>query len=127
MTDGQSAEEILVRIETVLVEERQLLLSGRVHDMAGLIGEKTGAMEAFDALLRESGTLIRRDTFQARLKGVVQTAKENAQHFQAVQNGLRNVMNRLGRVTQDSYVGAYQSNGLQTPFTKATGNYFKKA
>ncbi|MEH6742011.1 hypothetical protein [Hyphomonas sp.] len=127
MTDHTHARHIMSQVESVLSAEKHLLLSGQVHRVAELAEEKVQAMEAFDSLLREAGHLLRAENFQQRLKGIIQAAGENSIHFRAVQNGLQNIVSRLGRVSQDSYVGAYQSNGLQTPFTKATGNYLKKA
>ncbi|MEQ3648321.1 hypothetical protein [Hyphomonas sp.] len=127
MTDTTHAQHIMSQVESVLSAEKHLLLSGQVHRVAELAEEKVQAMEAFDSLLRDEGHMLRAENFQKRVKGIIQAAAENSIHFRAVQNGLQNIVSRLGRVSQDSYVGAYQSNGLQTPFTKATGNYLKKA
>ncbi|QSR23882.1 hypothetical protein [Hyphomonas sp. KY3] len=127
MTDAARAQQIMSQVESVLSAEKHLLLSGQVHRVVELSEEKVQAMTAFESLLQESGQMLRAETIQARLRGIVQAASENSIHFRAVQNGLQNMVTRLGRVSQDSYVGAYQSNGLQTPFSNATGNYLKKA
>ena len=127
MTDAARAQHIMSQVESVLSAEKHLLLSGQVHRVVELSEEKVQAMAAFESLLQEAGQMLRAETIQARLRGIVQAASENSTHFRAVQNGLQNMVTRLGRVSQDSYVGAYQSNGLQTPFSNATGNYLKKA
>ena len=127
MTDAARAQHIMSQVESVLSAEKHLLLSGQVHRVVELSEEKVQAMTAFESLLQEAGQMLRAETLQARLRGIVQAASENSTHFRAVQNGLQNMVTRLGRVSQDSYVGAYQSNGLQTPFSNATGNYLKKA
>ncbi|RCL90123.1 hypothetical protein [Hyphomonas sp.] len=127
MTDAARARQIMSQVESVLSAEKHLLLSGQVHRVVELSEEKVQAMTAFESLLQEAGQMLRAETIQARLRGIVQAASENSIHFRAVQNGLQNMVTRLGRVSQDSYVGAYQSNGLQTPFSNATGNYLKKA
>ena len=127
MTDAARAQQIMSQVESVLSAEKHLLLSGQVHRVVELSEEKVQAMAAFESLLQEAGQMLRAETLQARLRGIVQAASENSTHFRAVQNGLQNMVTRLGRVSQDSYVGAYQSNGLQTPFSNATGNYLKKA
>ena len=127
MTDAARAQQIMSQVESVLSAEKHLLLSGQVHRVVELSEEKVQAMTAFESLLQEAGQMLRAETIQARLRGIVQAARENSIHFRAVQNGLQNMVTRLGRVSQDSYVGAYQSNGLQTPFSNATGNYLKKA
>ncbi|WP_290497152.1 hypothetical protein [Hyphomonas sp. UBA4494] len=127
MTDAARAQQIMSQVESVLSAEKHLLLSGQVHRVVELSEEKVQAMTAFESLLQEAGQMLRAETIQARLRGIVQAASENSIHFRAVQNGLQNMATRLGRVSQDSYVGAYQSNGLQTPFSNATGNYLKKA
>ena len=127
MTDAARAQQIMSQVESVLSAEKHLLLSGQVHRVVELSEEKVQAMTAFESLLQEAGQMLRAETIQARLRGIVQAASENSIHFRAVQNGLQNMVTRLGRVSQDFYVGAYQSNGLQTPFSNATGNYLKKA
>jgi flagellar biosynthesis/type III secretory pathway chaperone len=127
MTDTARALQIFSQVESVLSAEKHLLLSGQVHRVVELAEEKVQAMAAFDSLLQEAAHMLRAESLQSRLKGIIQAASENSAHFRAVQNGLQSIVTRLGRVSQDSYVGAYQSNGLQTPFTKATGNYLKKA
>ena len=127
MTDAARAQHIMSQVESVLSAEKHLLLSGQVHRVVELSEEKVQAMAAFESLLQEAGQMLRAETLQARLRGIVQAASENSTHFRAVQNGLQNMVTRLGSVSQDSYVGAYQSNGLQTPFSNATGNYLKKA
>lgn len=127
MTDAARAQQIMSQVESVLSAEKHLLLSGQVHRVVELSEEKVQAMTALESLLQEAGQMLRAETIQARLRGIVQAASENSIHFRAVQNGLQNMVTRLGRVSQDSYVGAYQSNGLQTPFSNATGNYLKKA
>ena len=127
MTDAARAQQIMSQVESVLSAEKHLLLSGQVHRVVELSEEKVQAMTAFESLLQEAGQMLRAETIQARLRGIVQAASENSIHFRDVQNGLQNMVTRLGRVSQDSYVGAYQSNGLQTPFSNATGNYLKKA
>ena len=127
MTDAARAQQIMSQVESVLSAEKHLLLSGQVHRVVELSEEKVQAMTAFESLLQEAGQMLRAETIQARLRGIVQAASENSIHFRAVQNGLQNMVTRLGRVSQDSYVGAYQSNGLQTPFSNATGTYLKKA
>ena len=127
MSDAARAQQIMSQVESVLSAEKHLLLSGQVHRVVELSEEKVQAMTAFESLLQEAGQMLRAETIQARLRGIVQAASENSIHFRAVQNGLQNMVTRLGRVSQDSYVGAYQSNGLQTPFSNATGNYLKKA
>ena len=127
MTDAARAQQIMSQVESVLSAEKHLLLSGQVHRVVELSEEKVQAMATFESLRQEAGQMLRAETIQARLRGIVQAASENSIHFRAVQNGLQNMVTRLGRVSQDSYVGAYQSNGLQTPFSNATGNYLKKA
>ena len=127
MTDAARAQQIMSQVESVLSAEKHHLLSGQVLRVVELSEEKVQAMTAFESLLQEAGQMLRAETIQARLRGIVQAASENSIHFRAVQNGLQNMVTRLGRVSQDSYVGAYQSNGLQTPFSNATGNYLKKA
>lgn len=127
MTDATRVQQVMDQVESVLMAEKSLLLSGQVHRVAELSEEKAQVMEAFNAILQDAGHLVRAQPLQHRLKGIAEAAEENAVHFRAVRNGLESIMSRLGRVTQDSYVGAYQSNGGQTPFTKATGNYLKRA
>tara|TARA_R100000365_G_C2748660_1_gene81082 strand:+ start:9638 stop:9967 length:330 start_codon:yes stop_codon:yes gene_type:complete len=107
--------------------EKQLLVSGQAHRLAEMSHEKVAAMNAFDGLLQTGGEYLRQASIKRQVEGIVGVARENAVHFLAVQNGLQSILKRIGNVSQDSYVGAYQSNGGHTPFTLATGGYSKKA
>ena len=127
MSEIVAAEAALSRLETVLATERVALMSGQVHQIAELMSEKMEATQAVDALISSEHPALGRERIRTRLRGITAAAIENAQHFRAAQNGLRSLAARIGNMAQDSYVGAYSSNGLQTPFTKATGNYLKKA
>ena len=127
MTNTYNAQHVLDRVESVLMAEKQLLLSGQAHRLAEMSHEKVAAMNAFDGLLQAGGDHLRQASIKRQVEGIVGVAKENAVHFLAVQNGLQSILKRIGNASQDSYVGAYQSNGGQTPFTHATGGYSKKA
>jgi len=127
MTEAVEIDSALTRLESVLATERVALMSGQIHRIGDLMSEKMEATQAVDALVARRHPGLKSDRARFRLQGVVNAAKENALHFKAAQNGLRSLAARVGNFTQDSYVGAYNSNGLQTPFSKATGNYLKKA
>ncbi|KCZ52190.1 hypothetical protein [Hyphomonas pacifica] len=127
MTDTINAQDILDQVETVLMAERQLLVSGQAHRLAEMSQEKIAAMNAFDGLLQNGIDYLREVPIRHQIEGIVGMARENAIHFLAVQNGLQSILTRVGNASQESYVGAYQSNGGQTPFTHATGGYSRKA
>ena len=126
MNNPQAFDQTMDRLEQVLAAERQCLAMGQVHVIAELTAEKADAMQALDRLMRERPASSSGPEIGPRLKRIVRAAQENAQHFGAVQQGLRKLTERVSGATQDAYVGAYQANGLQNPFTKATGNYQKK-
>ena len=58
---------------------------------------------------------------------IVSMAKENAVHFEAIQNGLRRAIQRLESQHANAYVGSYTQTGGKVAFTEVTGQFLKKA
>ncbi|WP_084395911.1 hypothetical protein [Henriciella aquimarina] len=110
----------------ILAAEKELLLSGRAADTAGLAEEKLKAMESFEAIVNTLDDRAVSDSHRGQIMRIAKLAQENTIHFTAVRNGLRNAVTRLETMSDESYVGAYRLDGAKTPFTKATGGYEKK-
>jgi hypothetical protein len=58
---------------------------------------------------------------------IVGLAKENAIHFDAIQNGIRRAIQRLESQHANAYVGSYTQTGGKVAFTEVTGRFLKKA
>ncbi|MEE2878912.1 MAG: hypothetical protein VX593_07900 [Pseudomonadota bacterium] len=101
-------------------------MSGRARETAELVSEKISALQVFDDVLLNAKTRNISNSQQRRVELVIRLAQENAQHFTAVRNGLKSAINRIGAKAENSYVGAYNAAGGQTPFRNATGGYVKK-
>ena len=108
-------EDAIGTLETVLVHERELLM-----------GEKMSALQVFDDVVLNRAATGLQDGHRRRVEAIIALAKENAEHFKAVRNGVRNAIDRIGARTENAYVGAYNATGGQTPFRNATGGYLKK-
>lgn len=119
-------EEAIGTLETLLVHERELLLRGRARETAALVGEKMSALQVFDDVVLNRAAASLKDGHRRRVEAIVDLAKENAEHFKAVRNGVRSAIDRIGARTESAYVGAYNATGGQTPFRNATGGYLKK-
>lgn len=119
-------EKAVSTLESLLLRERDLLMTGRARETVDLVSEKVSALQVFDDLVvnRSAGTL--REGLRRRVEAVIRLAKENEQHFTAVRNGLRSAISRLETMADGAYVGAYNVAGGQTPFRNATGGYAKK-
>lgn len=122
----EQIEQALGALEDILGQEKQLLLSGRAKETVELVGAKMSALEVIDAAAIRAAPSSLSDTQKRRVETIKRMASENAAHFAAVRNGVQNLIQRVGRVTSDSFVGAYGAGGSQTPFTHATGGYLKK-
>ena len=127
MMTHHDAEITLNSLQDILAAEREALLSGLAGTAAGMLEEKMQAMQAFEQLLADPQAVRSVPGIQARMETIIQLATENAGHFSAVRNGVNSAITRLTEASGNSYVGAYQSNGSNTVFSKAVGGYEKKA
>lgn len=126
MSHAQISEEI-TRLKDVLEQERHYLLSGQPLETATLMEAKLAAM---DGLERAFGSLEPDDIpslYRRDMAGIVQAAKENAVHFEAVQNGLQQAISRMKSLHASAYVGSYTQTGSKVAFTEVTGQFLKKA
>lgn len=119
-------EDAIGTLESLLVHERELLMRGQARETAALVGEKMSALQVFDDVVLNRAAAGLKDGHRRRVEAIVELAKENAEHFKAVRNGVRNAIDRIGARTESAYVGAYNATGGQTPFRNATGGYLKK-
>ena len=126
MSHTQISEEI-ARLKDVLEQERHFLLSGQPLETATLLGVKLAAMEELE---KAFGSLAPEDIpspYRREMAGIVEAAKENAIHFEAVQNGLRQAISRMESLHASAYVGSYTQTGGKVAFTEVTGQFLKKA
>lgn len=119
-------EQAMTDLLDVLSEEGEMLQSGRAHEAAGLINRKLSAVESFEvtfgAKQLSEVTLEQR----ANLKTIASLAEENARHFEAIRNGLTNVITRLQSADSTAYVGSYGREGSKVTFSDASGGFSKK-
>ncbi|MEQ9316087.1 MAG: hypothetical protein RLN72_09545 [Henriciella sp.] len=127
MSTMEHAGETLDVLQSILESERDALLVGQAGTAAALLPEKMDAMKAFEDLLNRPEVIRTLPNYNERMERIIALASENASHFTAVRNGVTSALSRLGSASGNSYVGAYQANGSQTAFSKATGGYEKKA
>lgn len=126
MSQTQVRQEI-DRLRDVLVAERQLLIAGQPGETTTLIAEKLGAMEELE---KAFGTLEPGEVpaaYRAEMVEIVQLAKENSVHFEAIRHGMRRAIQRLESLHASAYVGSYTQTGGQMAFTEVTGQFLKKA
>lgn len=126
MSDAGIREEIF-RLKEVLEQERRFLRSGQPQETASLMPAKLSAMEELE---KAFGSLEPDDVpslYRQDMVGIVRAAKENAVHFAAVQNGLRQAISRLESLHATAYVGSYTQTGGKVAFTEVTGQFLKKA
>ena len=114
-------------LKETLVLEQQYLLAGRAHDTIDLAEAKLSAMDALQTAFGslEPGSAPR--AYQNDMMQIVSMAKENAVHFEAIQNGLRRAIQRVESQHANAYVGSYTQTGGQVAFTEVSGQFLKKA
>jgi tRNA isopentenyl-2-thiomethyl-A-37 hydroxylase MiaE len=120
-------KEEIARLKEALLQERHLLLSGQAQETAALMPGKLGAMDelekAFGGLDAETvPSLYRNDMIE-----IVQLARENSVHFEAIRHGMRRAIERLESLHSSAYVGSYTQTGGKVAFTEVTGRFVKKA
>jgi hypothetical protein len=126
MTHALIQQEIS-RLKNALIEEKQLLIAGQARETIALTDIKLAAM---DELQNAFGTLDPVDVpvmYREPMTEIVVLAKENAIHFEAIRNGLRNVIHRLESQHANAYVGSYTQTGGRVAFTEVAGQFQKKA
>ncbi|MEL6829407.1 MAG: hypothetical protein AAFO63_04650 [Pseudomonadota bacterium] len=119
-------EQAMSDLKAVLAEEGEMLQTGRAHEAATLINQKLTAIEAFEitfgAKELSEVTIEQRES----LKFIAELAEENARHFEAIRNGLTNVISRLQSADSTAYVGSYGRQGGKVAFPDASGGFSKK-
>jgi hypothetical protein len=107
--------------------EKQYLLAGRAHDTLSLAEAKLSAINSLETEFGslESGKFP--EVYQRDMAEIVAMAKENAVHFEAIQNGLRRAVKRIEAQHANAYVGSYTQTGGRVAFTEVTGQFQKKA
>ena len=82
-------------LKETLALEQQYLLAGRARETLALAEAKLSAMDALETAFGslEPGSAPR--AFQNDMVEIVSLAKENAVHFEAIQNGLRRAIGRM--------------------------------
>tara|TARA_R110000772_G_scaffold94457_1_gene192347 strand:- start:127 stop:507 length:381 start_codon:yes stop_codon:yes gene_type:complete len=115
------------RLKDILLSEKDMLLTGRAREAAGLLSVKMEAMQDIEAYLEslEPGSLP--IEHRADMELIVRLSKENSAHFEAIRNGLRHAIERLESMHSSAYVGSYAQNGSKIPFTEVTGQFRRKA
>jgi len=114
-------------LKKTLVLERQYLLAGRAQETIGLAEAKLSAMDTLETAFGTLEPDAAPRAYQKDMMEIVSMAKENAVHFEAIQNGLRRAIQRLESQHANAYVGSYTQSGAQVAFTEVTGQFLKKA
>ena len=115
------------RLKDILAIEKDMLLTGRARDAISLMDEKLDAITSLESALADPEMRAMVADHQSILQSIAISAKENAAHFIAVQNGLRHAIDRLQSLHASAYVGSYGRDGGKVPFTEVTGQFRKKA
>lgn len=125
MTD-QEILDLAGDLETLLSEERALLLAGRAREAADLNSRKLSALTAIETVLANERPARPSPHLVQAIEGVVRMSRENSQLLAAVRNGLRSLIDRFEKPPEAAFVGCYRPGGSAMAFTKATGGYQKK-
>ena len=126
MTHAHIKEEI-ARLKQALADESQLLRSGQARETAALMPDKLGAMDELEKAFGSLEPDVVPAIYRSDMVEIVQLAKENAVHFEAIQNGMRRAIQRLESFHASAYVGSYTQTGGKVAFTEVTGQFLKKA
>jgi tRNA isopentenyl-2-thiomethyl-A-37 hydroxylase MiaE len=114
-------------LKEALALEQQYLLAGRARETIALAEAKLAAMDALETAFGSLEPGSAPHAFQNDMVEIVSLAKENAVHFEAIQNGLRRAIGRMESQHANAYVGSYTQTGSQVAFTEVTGQFLKKA
>jgi len=114
-------------LKETLALEKAYLLAGRARETLTLTEAKLSAMNSLETAFGafEAGSVPL--AYRADMAEIVTLAKENAVHFEAIQNGLRRAIERVESQHANAYVGSYTQTGGKVAFTEVTGHFLKKA
>lgn len=127
IVSDQAFAAVLARLREILGVERDLLLTGRAKEAVSLIEEKSDVLRQVETALEAQDPNSIPSAQRREIEAVFQLAEENAMHFEAVRNGLRNAIGRIEAMHANAYVGSYGKDGGKVPFSEATGQYRTKA
>lgn len=122
-----SIDTISTRLRDILLEERQLLKDMDVQQLVARSTEKLELTKTLDTLLAEGDKLGTAGETGRVLEKIVQLAKENGQYFNAVRQGMTNVIDRISQNGETTSAGTYNQYGEQLKFRGSVGGYLKKA
>lgn len=114
-------------LKETLTLEQQYLLAGRARETLSLAEAKLSAMDALETAFGSLDPSVVPGAYQSDMMDIVSMAKENAVHFEAIQNGLRRAIQRLESQHANAYVGSYTQTGGKVAFTEVTGQFLRKA
>ncbi len=110
-----------------LILEQQYLLAGRARETLSLAESKLSAMDTLETAFGSLDPSAVPGTYHSDMTEIISLAKENAVHFEAIQNGLRRAIQRVESQHANAYVGSYTQTGGKVAFTEVTGQFLKKA
>lgn len=122
----KTTNTVLQSLHALLEKEAQFLKAGHAHKVVALSQEKLKLLSKLEASATKTRSAARSNLLEKQVKAVVRLAKENAEHFQAVSNGLGGLIQRMEALQGDTSVGAYSDAGGHMSFQRSHGNYFKK-
>lgn len=122
-----SIQDEIDGLKDTLIMEQQYLLAGRARETVTLTDAKLSAMDTLETAFGSLEPNSVPHTYQRDMADIVAMAKENAIHFEAIQNGLRRAVQRLESQHANAYVGSYTQTGSKVAFTEVTGQFLKKA
>ncbi|HPE46796.1 MAG TPA: hypothetical protein PLR76_00290 [Hyphomonas sp.] len=126
MTKGSLADTT-TQLRDLLTQERELLLTGRAREAVALVEPKLAAIQHIESFLGggQAGAVSAED--RREIQAIMWLARENSVHFEAIRNGLRHAIERLGSMHGNAYVGSYGRDGTKVAFSGATGSFQRKA
>nr|WP_321360598.1 hypothetical protein [uncultured Hyphomonas sp.] len=122
-----SVQNEIDSLKEALALEQQYLLAGRARETLSLVEVKLSAMDALERAFGSLDPSAVPGTYRSDMIDIVSMAKENAVHFEAIQNGMRRAIQRLESQHANAYVGSYTQTGGKVAFTEVTGRFLKKA
>lgn len=125
--DNPNIEACLDAIERTFEIEAEHIVRGQLVEIGALAKDKVDQLSALSNAIEQGGLRGQPNAVIDRVKKLQTTAAEHDRHLVAMRHGLSRLLERMGRLQNDSNVGSYNRYGAKVQFSNARGGFESKA
>ena len=125
--DNPNIEACLDAIEQTFEMEAEHIVRGQLVELGALAREKVDQLGKLSNAIEQGALRGQPKAVIDRVRRLQTTAAEHDRHLVAMRHGLSRLLERMGRLQNDSNVGSYNRYGAKVQFSNARGGFESKA